>query len=139
MFEMFVLLINEINPHSFCFVSYLFSFYLHAWSSPTQRIAPHDFLYCIFENLPWEFAVVICRRNLQWLFAVRICRAYLPWVFCIYKRILFIWRQTFFICVQKFLIWEIFFINSASSCYCRGSYGPPYCTALIVGIFERIC
>ena len=78
MFEMFVLLINEINPHNFCFVSYLFSFYLHVWSSPTQRIAPHDLLYCIFENLPWEFAV-------------RICRGYLPWVFCIYKRIFFVY------------------------------------------------
>ena len=111
-------------------------------------------------NLPWLFAAGICRRNLPWLFvaricrgnlpqefAVAICRENLPWVFCLYKRILFciceqilfIWRQTFFICVQKFLIWEIFFIKSASSCYCRGSYGPPYCTALIVGIFERIC
>ena len=80
--------------------------------------------------LPQEFAVGICRRNLPWLFAVRICLGF----FCIYKRILFciceqilfIWRQTFFICVQNLLICEIFFINSASSCYCRGSYGPPY-------------
>ena len=94
----------------------------------------------------WEFAMAICRRNLPWLIAARICRGNLlqvfavaifrenlPWIFCIYKQILFciceqilfIWRQTFFICVQNFLICEIFFINSASSCYCRGSYGPP--------------
>ena len=138
MFEMFVLLINEINPHSFCFVSYLFSFYLHAWSSPTRRIAPHDLLYCIFENLPWEFAVAVCRENLPCLFAVGFC-PYKGILFCICEQILFIWRQTFFICVQKILICEIFFINSASCCYCRGSFGPPYCTALIVGIFERIC
>ena len=126
---------------------YLFSFYLHAWSSPTQRIAPHHLLYCIFENLPWLYAAGICRRNLPWLIAARICRGNLlqvfavaifrenlPWIFCIYKQILFciceqilfIWRQTFFICVQNFLICEIFFINSASSCYCRDSYGPPY-------------
>ena len=116
---MFVLLINEINPHSFCFVS-----------SPTQKIAPQDLLYCIFENLTWLFAAGICRGNLPQEFAVRICLGF----FCIYKRILFciceqilfIWRQTFFICVQNLLICEIFFINSASSCYCRGSYGPPY-------------
>ena len=103
--------------------------------------APHDLVYCIFEDLSWEFAVAICRRNLPWLFAARNCRGNLPQkfavaicrgFFCIYKRILFCiceqilftWRQTFFICVQKFLICEIFFINSASSCYCRGSYWP---------------
>ena len=83
--------------------------------------------------LPREFTVGICRRNLRWLFAVRICRGYLPWVyrigkrilFCICEEILFIWKQTFFICEQNFLIYEIFFINSVSFRYCRGSYGPP--------------
>ena len=108
--------------------------------------APHHLLYCIFGNLlrefaaricrgylPWEFAVGICRRNLPWLFAVRICCDYLPWVFCIRKpilfcireQILFIWKQTFFTCEQNFLICEIFFIDSVSFCYCRGSYGSP--------------
>ena len=61
----------------------------------------------------------------MWEFAAGICRGYLPWVFCIHKRILFgiceqvlfIWRQIFLICVQNFLICEIFFINTASSCY----------------------
>ena len=91
----------------------------------------------------WEFAVAICRTNLPWLITARICRGDLPWVFCIYKRILFciceqilfIWRQTFFICVQNFLICEIFFINSVSSCYCRGSYGPLYIQGMCRLIF----
>ena len=63
-----------------------------------------------------EFAVAICRRNLPWEFFARICRGF----FCIYKRILFciceqilfIWKQTFFICEQNVLICEIFSINS---------------------------
>ena len=96
--------------------------------------APHHFLYCISENLPWEFAASICRENLPWLFTVKICRGYLPCVFCIRKQILFciceqilfIGKQTFFICEQNFLICEVFFINSVSFYYCRGSYGPPY-------------
>ena len=109
--------------------------------------APHHLLYSISENLPWlfaagicrgylprEFAAGICRGNLPWLFAARICRRNLPWVFCIRKRILFciceqilfIWKQTVFIYEQNFLICEIFFINSVSFCYCRGSYGPPH-------------
>ena len=102
--------------------------------------APHHLLYWIcWGNLPQEFAVAICSENLPWEFAAGVCRGYLPrefavpilpWVLCIYKRILFciyeqilfIWRQTFFICVQNFLICDIFFINSVSSCYYHGSY-----------------
>ena len=123
MFEMFVLLINEINPHSFCFVSYL-----------TQRIVPHDLLYCIFENLPWEFDVAIYRGNLPQEFAAAICRGFFVYIsesFFVYvsKSCLY-GGKPFFICVQNFLICEIFFINSASSCYCRGSYGPPYLLSL---------
>ena len=79
MFEMFVLLINEINPHSFCFVSYL-----------TQRIAPHDLLYCIFENLPWEFDVAIYRGNLPQEFAVAICRGFFVYI-----------SESFFVYVSK--------------------------------------
>ena len=135
MFEMLVLLINEINSHSFCFVTcFLFIF--------TSEALPHKgLLHIIFYiaylricrgNLPQEFAVAICRENLPWKFAAGICRGYLPWVFCIRKRltfcmceqILFTWKQTFFICEQNFLICEIFFINNVSSCHCRGSYGP---------------
>ena len=110
MFEMFVLLINEINSNRFCFVAcFLFIF--------TREALSHRGL----------LNTIFCIAYL------RICRGYLPWVFCIYKRILFcicekilfIWKQTIFTCVQNFLICEIFFINSASSCYCRGSNGPP--------------
>ena len=116
-------------------------------STPSSLLHIWEFAVSICrKNLPQEFAVGICRRNLPWEFAAGICcgyllpefgegicRSYFPWVFCIYKsilfciceQILFIWRQTFFICVQNFLICQIFFINSSSSCYCRGSYGPP--------------
>ena len=137
MFEMFVLLVNEINPHSFCFVTcFLFIFTCEAL---LHRGLVH-IIFCIAYfrsscgNLPREFSVAICRRNLPWLFAARICHGYLPWAFCTHKRVLFctceqillIWKQTFFICKQNVLICEIFFINSVSFCYCCGSYGPPY-------------
>ena len=131
MFEMLVLLINEINSHGFCFVT-CFILSSRVKLSHTED-DPHHLLYCIFENLPgefaaricrknlpWEFAagicrgnlpqefaVGICRRNLPWLFAVRICRGYLPWVFCIRKRILFcIYEQILFIWKQTFFICE---------------------------------
>ena len=141
MFEMLVLLINEINSHSFCFVT-CFLFIFTSEALPHRGYSTPSFILHIWEfavgiccgNLLWEFAVGICRRNLPWLFAERTCRGYLPWVFCIRKpilfcireQILFIWKQTFFICEQNFLICEIFFINGVSFCYCRGSYGPPY-------------
>ena len=130
MFEMLVLLINEINPHSFCFC-YLFSFYLHAWSSPTQRVAPHHLLYCIFENLPWEFAarichgylpqefaVGICRRNLPWIFAARICRRNLPWEFATgICRGYFPWEFAVGICHGNFVyVSESFFVYVSKSC-----------------------
>ena len=44
-------------------------------------------------------------------------------------------EANFFICVQNFLICEVFFINSASYYYCRGSYGPPYKSGKIICIF----
>ena len=105
----------------------------------TRKVLPHRALFhTIFfiaylricrENLPWLFAAGICRGNLPQEFAVAICRGFFIYInqpfFCICEQILFIWRQTFFIRVQNFLICEIFFINSASSCYCRGSYGSP--------------
>ena len=76
MFEMFVLLINEVNPRSFCFVT-CFLFIFHTPALP-HRDTPHYLLYCIFDKLPWEFAVTICRENLPWEFAAGICRGYLP-------------------------------------------------------------
>ena len=129
MFEMFVLL---INPHSFCFATcFLFTFMSEAL---LHRGLRHTIFYIAYlriclGNLLEEFGSRICRRN----FVVRNCRGFLPWVFCmcwgilfcICEQILFIWKQTFFICEQNFLICEIFFINSFSFCYFRGSYGPP--------------
>ena len=85
MFEMFVLLIIEINPQSFCFVTgFLFIF--------TREALPHrGLLHTIFciefaeeicrRNLQLLFAGRICHRNLPWLFAARICRRSLPWLF----------------------------------------------------------
>ena len=73
---------------------YLFSFYLHAWSSPTQRM-----LYTIFcvaylricrGYLPQEFAAGICRGNLPQVFAVRICRGFFVYT-----------SESFFVCVSK--------------------------------------
>ena len=83
MFEMFVLLINEGNPHSFCFVTcFLFIF--------TREALPHRGLLhtilCIAYlrisrgNLRWLFAVGICRRNLPWEFAVAICRGFFVYI-----------------------------------------------------------
>ena len=139
---------------------YLFFLHLHVWSSATQRITHQHLLYYIFENLSWEFAARNCRGYLPREFAVEICRrncrGYLPqefsveispnnfpWLFvvgffvfvsksffvyvrksCLYE------SKTFFICEQNVFICEIFFINSVSFCYCRGSYGPPYKTFL---------
>ena len=105
MFEMFVLLINEINPHSFCFVSYLFSFYLHAWSSPTQRML-HTILCIAYlsicrGNLPWLFAAGICRGFLPREIAVGICRRNLPWLFAV----------DFFVYIS-----ESFFVYVSKSC-----------------------
>ena len=103
--------------------------------------------------LPWELAVAICRGNLPWLFAVGICRGYLPWEFAVAicrwiflyvsksflvyvsKSCLYGWKQTFCRCEQIFFICEMFFFNGAPFCYCRGSYGPPYCTILYCLIF----
>ena len=131
MFEIFVLLINEINPHSSCFVTcfpFIFtreallhrgflhsSSVLHIWEFPWECATRICLGY-----LPQKFALGICRRNLPWLFSAKICLGYLPWVFCILKRvsfcmceqILFKWKQIFFICEQDCLICEIFFINS---------------------------
>ena len=105
------ILTNEALPHRGCSAP---SFILHIW----------EFTVGIYrENLPQEFAVGICRSYLPWVFCIR--RRIL---FCIYEQILFIWQQTFFICEQNFLICEIFFINSVSFSYSRGTYGPPYVT-----------
>ena len=99
---MFVLVINPLILISdavvlqasinFCFVTF---FYLHT---------SHYLQYYLFENLPWEFDVRICRSylpqefivrtcrgNLLWIFTVKICHGYLSWVFCICKQNLFLY------------------------------------------------
>ena len=91
-------------------------------------------------NAPGEFTLDIYPRNLPWLFSAKICLGCLPWVFCILKRIsfcmceqiLFKWKQIFFICEQNCLICEIFFINSISFYFCRGSYGPSHIPHIFV-------
>ena len=122
MIKMFVLLINEINLIALALLLFFFIF--------TSEVLPHrGLLHTIF----YIAYLRICRGYLPQEIALGICRGYMSLVFCIRKQIffyiceqiLFIWKQTFFICEQNFLICEIFFINSVSFCYCRGSYGPP--------------
>ena len=113
---------------NFCFVT---CFYLHVWSSPMQRI---------IHNIFWITYSRICRRNLLWLFAARICCRNLPWKFisAICHGFFVCSSKSFLACVSKSCLYgskrflhvskicEIFFMNSVSFCYCRGSHGPPY-------------
>ena len=143
MFEMFVLLINEINPHCFCFVTcFLFIFTSEALShggllhtifyiaylriccgnlsrefvvAICRRNLPWEFAVEICRGyLPWEFASEICRGNLPQKFAMRICCGYLPWVFCIRKRVLFC------TCEQILFMWkQTFFICQQNFLICE--------------------
>ena len=80
MFEMFVLLINELILVAFALLLFFLSSCVKL--SHTED-ALHYLLYCIFENLPWEFAARICRDYLSWEFAAGICRGYLPREFAV--------------------------------------------------------
>ena len=71
MFEMFVLLINEINPHSFCFVTYFLLIFTR------EALPKGGLLHTIF-----------CIAYL------RIFRGYLPWVFVYIS-------ESFFVYVSK--------------------------------------
>ena len=106
MFEMFVLLIHEIHPHSFCFVTcFLFIF--------TREALPHrGLLHAIFciaylricrGYLPQEIAAGICRGNLPQVFAVAICCQNLPWEFAvaIFRGFFVYTSQSFFVYVSK--------------------------------------
>ena len=75
-----VLLVNEINPNIFCFVTcFLFIF--------THETLPHrGLLHTIF----CIAYVRICRRYLPWLFAVRICRGFFVYI-----------SESFFVYVSK--------------------------------------
>ena len=57
-------------------------------------------------------AMVICPVNMPWLFAVGICRSYLPWVCFVYvNKTFFLCEWNFFLCKQTFLNWkQTFFI-----------------------------
>ena len=109
MFEMFVLLIIEINPQSFCFVTgFLFIF--------TREALPHRGLlhtiFCI------EFAEEICRRNLPWLFPARICRENLPQEFAVaicLENLLSPFCRGFFVYIN-----ESFFVYMSKSCLYGG-------------------
>ena len=90
--------------------------------------------------LPWRFAVWICRSYLPWELTVAIYRNYFPWEFAeTICRSLFVCESKPFFCVRKsflikskqflygnktWFIYDNFFINSGSFCYCRGSYEP---------------
>ena len=96
MFGTFVLVINEINSHSFCFVT-CFIFIFNGDTLPHRgllhtifciaylRICRGNLLREIAAGicrgyLPQEFAVGIYRRNLPWLFSVRICRGFFVYI-----------------------------------------------------------
>ena len=106
-------------------------------------------------SFPELFAVRICRGYLPWEFGVGICRGYLPLVFClsylplefamvffvyVIKPFFFVSKSSFFVSnpvymeAKHFFIYESFFVNSASFCYCRGNYG----TTVDFGFLFRI-
>ena len=76
-------------------LSYLISFYLHVWSSPTQRILRTIFCFTYSR---------ICRGNLLWVFTV-----------CIYKQIFF-WICKQILWAKLFHLWNFL--------YCRDNFGP---------------
>ena len=119
MFEMLVLLTNEINPHGFCLVTFLFIF--------TSEALPHR-VYSFSPSLIsiiWEFAVGICRGYLPQEFAAGICRGYLPWEFAVAI------GRGFFVYVS-----EYFFVYVNKSCL----YGSkPFLYASKTFWFVRFC
>ena len=112
---------------------------------------PHHHLLYIFENLPQEVALWICCKNLPWLFATRIyrgyCRENMPQelVVAICRGFFAFVSKSFSVYVstscfyesKPFFICKIFFINSVSFCYCRGSYGPPCYISTISILLNR--
>ena len=87
MFEMFVLLINKGNPHSFCFVT-CFLFIFIRETLPRRGCSTSSSVLHIWEfsmgicrgYFPREFAVGICRRNLPWELAVAIYRGFFVYI-----------------------------------------------------------
>ena len=111
-----------------------------------------EFAVRIFrKNLPWLFEAGTCHGNLSQEFAVVICHENLPQdfavaIFCVDLPFAFVSESSFLYvnksCYMKgnlFCMWaKLFFINSVSFCYCRGSYGPPYLYDWFCSLFNVI-
>ena len=87
---------------------YLSSFYLHVWSSPTQRF-PHLYM---FENLPWEFSARTCRGYLRQELAMGICHENLPQDFAV---------AIFCVDLPFAFVSESSFLYVNKSCYMKGN------------------
>ena len=88
---MFALLINLlIFDHLWRNGYLLLVFFLSSRVKLSYAEDYYHLLHDIFENLPWEFAVAICRRILPWEFAAGICRGFFVFV-----------SKTFFVYVSK--------------------------------------
>ena len=128
MFEMFALLINLlVLPISDAMVTcYLLSFYLHVWSSPTQRILQTIFYITYLRicrgNLPQKFAMAICRENMPQGFAVAIWRGFFvfanKFIFvyvsksCLYGSKPFIYMRKTFLFVRFSLLTVLLFVTA---------------------------
>ena len=94
-------------------ICHLFSFYLHMWSSPTQRMLHTIFCFTYSRvcrgNLPHKFAMSICHRNLPWLFAVGILSfVFVSKSFLVYGNKSFLYESKPFSYVSKTFLFVIF-------------------------------
>ena len=112
MFEMFVLLIHEIHPHSFCFVTcFLFIF--------TREALPHrGLLHTIFcvaylricrGYLPQEFAAGICRGNLPQVFAVGFLYIQANPFLYMWVNLVYMEANLFYMCAKLFGLWDFLY------------------------------
>ena len=141
-----------VLPSKFSYTTAFFLLSVFFPNSEGWRITPHHLLLYIFENLPQEFAVQICRANLPQQFAVAICRENMPQEFAGYLlrefavaicRGIFVFVSKFFLVyvtkscfyeskpfsyvsktflLLRFSLSAVFFC----CCCCSGSYGPPH-------------
>ena len=139
MFEMLLLQINLLFltiSDAMVFLSfnklllcYLFPFYIHEWSSPTQRIL-HIIFGITYSRIFWgnlrrEFGARIWRRNLLWKLAMAICRVFFVSVskfFLAYVVKSFLHGTKPF----SFLLVRFYLLTVFSFCCRRGSYEPPH-------------
>ena len=98
---------------------YLFSSYLHTWSSPTQRI--HHNIFCITYSR-------ICRGNLPWLFAMSflfVSKSFFAYVSksSLYESKPFLYVRKFFLFVKfSFLTVFLFVIAVAVMSHCTSPF-----------------